>query len=191
MVCELCYKVDIKEKKCSTCAAMYGRYIRVWRFIHNSKPSIRNFAIHMMCVSANALQSCHSQKPVVKPKFVTINDLKIKPWCSSKVTKKLAQLRRRHTVDLKQSADTLVNVDELCDLLNKSGIGICTYCGKKEKLGLDRSNNLIGYTFHNSVPCCRICNYIKADLNVFEFISHVSNIVKALETKRFHGGEYQ
>ena len=48
-----------------------------------------------------------------------------------------------------------------------SGNGSCTYSG------LDRADNLKGYTIKNAVPCCRQCNISKGTLSVEEFIEWI------------------
>ena len=71
----------------------------------------------------------------------------------------------------------------------------CFYCGgppsntQKEKPrregsstvsyiynGVDRFNNDIGYVFENCVPCCWICNYMKRDKTVEQFLEHIDKI---------------
>lgn len=69
----------------------------------------------------------------------------------------------------------------------------CSYCGRKPQQvfaregkrpcgtelfwnGIDRRDNLKGYTFSNSVSCCSICNYMKRALGHTEFLSHVRRI---------------
>lgn len=55
----------------------------------------------------------------------------------------------------------------------------CTYCGRKPKRdcnGLDRVDNSKGYTLDNVVPCCRLCNWTKRNLDLGEFICHVKKI---------------
>lgn len=44
--------------------------------------------------------------------------------------------------------------------------------------GIDRKNNLIGYTIENCVPCCFTCNDMKKTMSYEQFIEHISNIVK-------------
>jgi len=46
--------------------------------------------------------------------------------------------------------------------LNKSNAYVCN--------GIDRKNNLEGYTPENSLPCCSICNRAKGDMTYEEFI---------------------
>ena len=49
----------------------------------------------------------------------------------------------------------------------------CHYCGFHSNNflnGIDRMNNLIGYTKENSVACCQVCNRMKNTLNKETFI---------------------
>lgn len=50
----------------------------------------------------------------------------------------------------------------------------CTYCKFKPewplaRIGIDRKNNLIGYTSENCVSCCFTCNSAKGRLSIAEF----------------------
>jgi len=57
----------------------------------------------------------------------------------------------------------------------------CAYCGDGDKRrGIDRIDNLKGYTVENSKPCCKICNYMKKNLTVTEFLEHIAKIHKNL-----------
>jgi hypothetical protein len=47
--------------------------------------------------------------------------------------------------------------------------------------GLDRVDNLKGYTLENVVTCCWICNQWKKNFSVKDFIKHVKNISSNLE----------
>jgi hypothetical protein len=42
--------------------------------------------------------------------------------------------------------------------------------------GVDRIDNSHGYTTHNSVSCCKHCNYAKGKLAAAEFLSHIEQI---------------
>lgn len=42
--------------------------------------------------------------------------------------------------------------------------------------GIDRVDNLKGYEIDNVVPCCYTCNRMKTDMNVDDFISHITRI---------------
>lgn len=63
----------------------------------------------------------------------------------------------------------------------------CHYCGKPPSKphrkcetflynGLDRVDNNIGYTESNVVPCCYICNKMKGELPVEDFLEHLNKI---------------
>ncbi len=39
----------------------------------------------------------------------------------------------------------------------------CTYCGFEGVVGLDRIDNDKGYTQHNVVPCCSLCNKTRSN----------------------------
>lgn len=53
----------------------------------------------------------------------------------------------------------------------------CNYCGENEKRrGIDRVDNTQGYTLQNSTPCCKICNYMKKQMTVKEFLDHIEKI---------------
>jgi len=66
----------------------------------------------------------------------------------------------------------------------------CHYCGaapcahkvhgKHVKIfrfnGIDRLCNWIGYTYHNCVPCCAICNFAKNDMTYDEFMAWIFNL---------------
>lgn len=49
--------------------------------------------------------------------------------------------------------------------------------GELKYNGIDRSENAIGYTVENCVPCCTTCNTIKLDLSTSNFIEHINKIL--------------
>ncbi len=46
--------------------------------------------------------------------------------------------------------------------------------------GIDRMVNSIGYTKNNCVSCCGLCNWMKKDLTVKQFLEHAKTIVAAI-----------
>jgi len=50
--------------------------------------------------------------------------------------------------------------------LEKMDAAVCHYCHgplSKSGGGLDRKNSALGYSWENSVPCCKICNLVKGN----------------------------
>jgi len=65
---------------------------------------------------------------------------------------------------------------EQVEALHEEG---CIYCGENVKgRGFDRVDNNKGYTIDNIVPCCGLCNWMKKDLTVEDFIEHCKKIIK-------------
>lgn len=54
----------------------------------------------------------------------------------------------------------------------------CDYCGKINCRGIDRVDSSKSYTIENSVPCCKICNQMKNNMSLEEFMEHIGNILK-------------
>lgn len=54
----------------------------------------------------------------------------------------------------------------------------CFYCGKKgaPTNGIDRKDCIVGYVESNCVPCCKICNTMKLNYSVDDFLNHISEI---------------
>ena len=48
----------------------------------------------------------------------------------------------------------------------------CQYCGDRfgQILGVDRVDNTRGYFIENCVPCCSLCNRMKLNLTLEEFL---------------------
>ncbi len=54
----------------------------------------------------------------------------------------------------------------------------CYYCGCKGKVGVDRMNSNLGYTLKNCVSCCFICNGMKSNKSLKQFITQCCIIAK-------------
>lgn len=55
----------------------------------------------------------------------------------------------------------------------------CHYCGEiKEYNGIDRYDSSKGYILSNCVPCCEMCNKMKLDYNVNDWLAHMTKILK-------------
>lgn len=44
--------------------------------------------------------------------------------------------------------------------------------------GIDRKNNVVGYTPENCIPCCFVCNKAKGERDMNEFVEHCKMISK-------------
>lgn len=54
----------------------------------------------------------------------------------------------------------------------------CFYCGGDvDIIGLDRTNNNIGYEVNNICSCCTICNFGKKNMLVSEWLNHLNKLV--------------
>lgn len=68
-----------------------------------------------------------------------------------------------------------ITLDEFLSLWQKP----CTYCGGEiATIGLDRVNNSLGYSLDNVLPCCKVCNTMKMDTNLDEWLIHIKKIIK-------------
>ncbi|MEW6238393.1 MAG: hypothetical protein AB1656_23665 [Candidatus Omnitrophota bacterium] len=54
----------------------------------------------------------------------------------------------------------------------------CHYCDKSGPNGIDRFDNIKGYTKENCVPCCKHCNYVKGNLSIEDFETWRDRFVK-------------
>lgn len=55
----------------------------------------------------------------------------------------------------------------------------CRYCGEEfSGVGIDRIDNDNGYYDDNCVPCCEICNEMKLDHTLSEWVDHMHKILK-------------
>jgi hypothetical protein len=58
----------------------------------------------------------------------------------------------------------------------------CTYCGSEvATIGIDRIDSSIGYSIDNCVSCCTMCNYMKLDYSMDEWLDKMKQILKHLE----------
>jgi hypothetical protein len=63
----------------------------------------------------------------------------------------------------------------------------CFYCADELSPtggGLDRLDNLKGYTLSNVVPCCTVCNYIKRDWFTVQEMKKLGRVIKLIKASR-------
>jgi hypothetical protein len=81
-------------------------------------------------------------------------------------------LRRRHEKKWKES---VILLEEFKYIVLQP----CKYCGGfNQSKGIDRIKNSDGYTKENSVSCCKMCNYMKKNYSLKEFLSQIEKIYK-------------
>jgi len=61
----------------------------------------------------------------------------------------------------------------------------CHYCGISTESGggIDRLDNTLGYTVENAVPCCEMCNEMKLDSKLDDWILQMKKIISHMESK--------
>lgn len=83
------------------------------------------------------------------------------------------QFQRLHASAKQRNYVVEITFEEFSEMVSKP----CTYCGETEhRRGIDRVDNLKGYTIENSAPCCKVCNYMKRSLGKTDFIKHAKRI---------------
>ena len=97
---------------------------------------------------------------------------------------------RRTTVEgryskYKQSAkekglEFSISIEDFEDWLLTS----CIYCGFEEVVGLDRIDNSKGYTQHNVVPCCTLCNKTRSNNFTLEEFQLIGLTIKKIREMR-------
>jgi hypothetical protein len=106
----------------------------------------------------------------------------------------LNKLMRSYRVGAKKRGYAFTLTDDQMKVLFKSD---CSYCGRPPSqvadnanrddlsqgyvyTGIDRIDSLVGYTFENSAPACRLCNFMKGQLSLEQFKNAVVRVAKHL-----------
>jgi hypothetical protein len=94
----------------------------------------------------------------------------------------------------KRNFEYTITIDDFRTLTSKE----CYYCGELPQYahdgvtcstpyvynGIDRVDNLIGYTLENCVTCCRICNWMKRTQSQSDFIEKCAKITQNINHKK-------
>ncbi len=88
--------------------------------------------------------------------------------------------------------------EQFVSIIEKS----CYYCGTTDNViritigiqkglkaianGVDRVNNTLGYTVDNCVPACAMCNYMKRDYTIEQFLTHITKIHQFMTMEQPH-----
>jgi hypothetical protein len=94
-----------------------------------------------------------------------------------KLSKMMSSYRNK---DIKKGLGFDLDLQFLIDMTRKE----CVYCGKTEKVGLDRIDNSIGHLKDNCVPCCIRCNTTRNDNYSFEEMKILGETIKLIDQKR-------
>lgn len=68
-----------------------------------------------------------------------------------------------------------------CNIEPKQVINIKSCNGEYIYNGIDRVDNNIGYILSNCVSCCKICNRMKMEHNIKDFLNYIKNIYEFLQ----------
>ena len=74
---------------------------------------------------------------------------------------------------LKRNLDFPLSFEDFLEIICNP----CRYCGEdSEPIGIDRVDNSLGYIKTNCSPCCSVCNYMKKNYKLQDFIAHAKKI---------------
>ena len=137
----------------------------------------------------------HCSKPVWK----LTTDI-YKPCWDCHITKKRinSQKSGRYTKDYKRlyyykrsaiirGLSWEITTDDAYELFRMN----CYYCGAEPQPlnGIDRSNNMLGYTKNNTVPCCQMCNKAKSNASINDWNNWLQRVVDYYTTYKELLGE--
>lgn len=94
------------------------------------------------------------------------------------------EVRRREKSALRRGYSWEITDEHVIELMAMA----CTYCGGSGG-GIDRSNNDLGYTLSNVVPCCGTCNLMKRKHTLDEWIGHIRKVIAHSDLVQAKGRE--
>ncbi len=125
----------------------------------------------------NKLYAINNREKVVKnvQRYVARNRKKVSKYNKEYQQTIYGGFRTTRYGAKRRNKEFNISFKEFSEIILKS----CYYCGEnKEKRGIDRINNDLGYTLENSVSCCKICNYMKQTMTKSQFLKHIEKIYK-------------
>lgn len=81
--------------------------------------------------------------------------------------------------DYERNLENNVTPEYIKDSLSKS----CSYCGFKST-GLDRTNNNLGHTIENTIPCCVECNSARMSNFTYEEMKIIGQSIREIKIAR-------
>lgn len=110
---------------------------------------------------------------IKKSKILHKEDIKMREKIYHKTLQGRYKLLRNSAV--KRNKILELSFEEFCEIIKQP----CNYCGETEKrIGIDRVDNIKGYTKENSAPCCNPCNMMKKTMSKDDFLTHIEKIYK-------------
>lgn len=96
--------------------------------------------------------------------------VKYRNYYERTINGKYRQLKNRSKIF---GEETDITIERFREIISQQ----CFYCGENKKpRGIDRVDNAKGYTKENSVPCCKLCNFMKKAMTKKDFILHIEKI---------------
>lgn len=109
-------------------------------------------------------------------------------WKSNRINLYKPDLKLRFATSVKiakkRKKDWTITFEEYCNLIKAQ----CFYCGSLLGLwgiGLDRIDNLLGYSYANVVPCCGRCNIFRGQTYEFNDFCKFSNLIKDVDQDNY------
>lgn len=93
-------------------------------------------------------------------------------WTMNKTSAKSRNLP--HTLTKEEYLQLALSDCYYCGIMPCNSYGIRTHHTFYN--GLDRKNNLLGYTLENCVPCCLTCNSAKLDRTYTQFLAYIAEL---------------
>ena len=156
-----------------------------------SKDKSRKTGYHSICIECNKI-SCKKRYEKNKQYYLDYQKKYIKDN-KEKVSKKNKKYREDNKEKIKKYNKSINGIyrrikgsaksRELDFDISKEYYSLnffekeCHYC-KEQSTGIDRIDSNNGYTVKNSVPCCLMCNEMKLDYHLNDWIQKMKNILE-------------
>lgn len=165
-----------RNVNCSVCGAEYK--------IKNgsiAKSNNRNKRVCRVCSAKNASNwaknmEAHNRLPDGEAAFRSLfgaykrNALNQRKVCFELTKEQFKEITSNNCNYCGTAPSSIRNGDALRSKGKSSGIYVYN--------GIDRVDSSKGYTIDNVVSCCSICNFMKRDMQVLEFMNHIEKIYK-------------
>jgi hypothetical protein len=181
--CKNAVVTDLNTKQCNTCL-----YIKPLTFFKIKKDGCTKKSCEQCCIVFEKhrkklkLEEPDRIKQYEKTRYKKRQSDPVK-W--DNVLKNSKKMYNKHKTSyrnrLQATKDNAIsrNIEFNLDLENAKVLfeSCCFYCGQLDlKMGIDRFDNLKGYSVENARSCCSVCNYAKSDWSFASFVLLMSHI---------------